>query len=243
MYLDLRTLFSTVCHVKRLENLPRLGPHRLQHVPRAARLSCELLQRRILLFQPRVLPFRAPPIFRSRVSNFYCLCGLAPPAFDFAYYCRASFRTQLRLSVHSCVSVFTAFSAPCSGGFRVFLQPHSPPICRLALVNLGANRPFVRPPFSTCLLHHDLAGSVSAFLLVQVFSLRCSGTCWLVRGFLRGPSSHRSVKLLPYLLHCCRKFFLIRRSSGLSDCRIEFVIIFTSHFNFWKNLLPVPFRR
>ncbi len=98
---------------------------------------------------------------------------------------------------------------------------------------------------SACLLHLDLAGSVSAFLPVQVFSLSRSGnsgTRWLVRGFLRGPSSRLSVKSLPYLLHCSRKFFLLVWSSGSSDCQIEFVNIFTSHFSFWKNLLPVPFR-
>ncbi len=205
MYLDSRALFSIARHIKHFENLPRPRPHRLRHVP----------------------PRHTTVAWVTSLSNFYCSsreCSPFEPRRFSVRRCQTFTACVVRhllvstsriiaahLSVRGCVSIFAAFSTPCPGKIRVFLRPHSPPICRFALVNLSANRPFVRPLFfSTCLLHLDLTGSVSAFLLVQVFSLRrsgSSGTRWLVRGFLRGPLSHRSVKLLPYLLHCCRKFF------------------------------------
>ncbi len=150
-----------------------------------------------------------------------------------------------RLSVRGRVSVFAAFSTPCSGGFHNFLQPHSSPICRLTLVNLGANRPFVRPPFFRLPTAPQfggfhvsiLAGSSRSITSFRRFRYLLAGS-----RISSHTSSHHSVMSLPHLLYGHRKLFLLRRSSGSSDCRIEFAIIFTSHFVFWKNLLPVPFR-
>ncbi len=68
-----------------------------------------------------------------------------------------------RPSVCSRISVLAAFSAPCSGRFRAFLRLRSPPICRFALLNLGANRRLSDRRFSACLQHLDLAVFMSAF--------------------------------------------------------------------------------
>ncbi len=206
--------------------------------PHDCRVSYPIAEFSFLLLTPRVLPSE-PRQFSVCGCRTFTACVVRHLLFS------NSRIIAVCHFIHDRVFVFAALSAPCSGGFRVFLRLHSLLICLLVLVNLGVNRPFVGPLFFICLLHLDLADSMSVFLLVQVFSFRRSGgsgTRWLVQGFLRRPSSHCSVKSLPYLLHCCRKFFFLRRSSGSSDCQIEFVNIFTSHFNFWKNLLPVPFR-
>ncbi len=105
--------------------------------------------------------------------------------------------------VHSRVSVFAAFSALCSGEFCIFLLPRSPPICRLTLVNWARIAHSSDGRFSAYLLHLDMAGSLSAFLLVQVFPL-CrssgSGTRWLVRGFL--PIRHHIVQSRRFHISC-----------------------------------------
>ncbi len=93
----IREIYSRSRHVKRFKNLPCPGRIVCDTSPRATRLSRELFYHENLLFEPRVLPFRAPPIFRLRVPNFYCLRGPAPPGFDVTYYCCTSFHTQPRL--------------------------------------------------------------------------------------------------------------------------------------------------
>ncbi len=60
-----------------------------------------------------MFPFRAPPNFRSQVPNFYCLCGPAPPGFDFAYYCHAYFHTQSRFSYRGIFSTPLLQRVPC----------------------------------------------------------------------------------------------------------------------------------
>ncbi len=241
MYLNLRTLFSIACHVKRLKILPRPRPYCLRHVPPShATVSW-------------VIPSPNFPFYCSRRGCFL----LSPANFPFA-------GAKLLLPALPSTSCFwTRVLLPCVIPYTTaspFLQHFPPPapagsvfFCDLIRRQFAASRSSIwvwiasssNRGFFACRLHLDLAGSVLAFFLVEVFSLRCSGgssTRWLVREFLCGLSSHSSVKSLPYLLHCCRKFFLLRRSSRLSDCRIELVNIFTSHFDFWKNLLPVPFR-
>ncbi len=216
--------------------------------PRATRPSPDLFYHQNLLFEPRVLPFWAPPIFRLRVPNFYCLCGLAPPGFNVAYYCHTAFRTQPRF--HFC-GIFRPLlrRVPCflATSFAANLPPHTrqfgrkSPICQATIF----------PP-AHCTL---------------IWRVLCQHSCWLK--FFRyvipvvpvliswfEDSFTYVVTSLLYLLHCCRKFSLLRRSSGSSDCRIEFVIIFTSHFIFLEkfasgfvptlirsNFVPVPIRR
>ncbi len=146
---------------------------------------------------PRVLPFE-PRQFSVRGCRTFTACAVRHLLF------LNSLIFTARLSIRGRVSVFAAFSAPCSGEFHIFLRPRSPSICRLVLVNLGMNRCLSDRHFFVCLLHLELAGSVSAFLLIES-SLRCSGgsgTRCLVRGFHRRPSSYRPVKSFPYLLHC-----------------------------------------
>ncbi len=143
------------------ENLPRPGPHRLRYVPLSyAPVACVTRSPNFPSFFACAAgaSFRTPPIFRSRVPNFYCLRGPTPLVLKLAYFCRASSHTWPRLPVCGRVSVLAAFSAPCSGRFRAFLQLRSPPICHLALVNLGANRRSAERRCSACLHHLDLAG-------------------------------------------------------------------------------------
>ncbi len=148
MYLDSRILFTIVRHVKRLENLPRLGPHRLRHIPepRDCRMNffsakfpfagAELLlpaqsgtsrfQLRIFL-PPRILPYAAAAPF---LQHFL---PLAPAG-----------------SVFSCSLVRRQFAASRSS---IWVQiAHSSDRC-----------------FSACLLHLDLAHSVSAFCWFKLF--------------------------------------------------------------------------
>ncbi len=130
--------------------------------PRDCRLSYPIAEFSFFLFllAPRVLPFE-PRQFSIRGCQTFTACAVRHLLFlnsrIFAGY----------LSIHGRIFVFAAFSAPCSSGFCVFLQPRSPPICRLVLVNLGANRRSSDRHFFACLLHLELAGSVSAFWLIE----------------------------------------------------------------------------
>ncbi len=114
------------------ENLPCPGLHRLRHVPlsHATRVSYPITEFSFFLLFAHATDafFQAPPIFHSRMPNFYCLRSLAPLLFELTYFCRAS-------SIRSRISIFAVFSTFC-----VFLRPRSPSICRLALINLGVNR-------------------------------------------------------------------------------------------------------
>ncbi len=127
--------------------------------PRATGLSLKLLYHRIFIVRAASAPLLSPADFPFAGAKL-----LLPARFGTSW-----FRLQVLLPhvfLYVAVSRLAAFSAPCSGGFCVFLWPHSPPICRLALVNLGVNRPFVRPLFfppACCTL---------------IWRVPCQHSCW-----------------------------------------------------------------
>ncbi len=204
MYLDSRALFLIARHVKRFENLPRPRLHRSRHVPRATQLLRKLLLSQIFIVRAAGAPLSSPTDFPFAGAEL-----LLPAQFGTSWFW---LRVLLpRIFPYAAVFLFCDIFHPLLQWVSCFLAAsfaaNLPPRAR----QFGCKSPVCQTAvFSTCLLHHDLVGSVSAFLLVQVISLHHSGgsgTRWLVRGFLRGPSSPRSIKSLPYLLHCCRKFF------------------------------------
>ncbi len=163
--------------------------------------------------------------------NFYCLRGLAPPGFDFAYFCRTPFHTRPRLRFHTfSTTPRQRVSSFLAALFAANLPPHAcqfghkSPVRQTTIFHLPAAPRFGEFRVSI------LAGSSLSVTSFRWFRYSLAGS-----RISSCTSSHRSVTSLPYPLHCCRKFFLLCQSSGSSDCRIEFVIIFTSLFVFLEK--------
>ncbi len=229
MYLDLRILFTIARHVKRLENLPLPGPHRSRHICHATIAWVTPLPNfPFLLFFARAAgaSFRAPPIFHSRVPNFYCLRGPAPLVFKLAYFCCTSFRTLLRLRFcgifHPLLWRFPYFLA---ASFAANLPPRA---CQS-----GHESSFVWPPF----FRLPAAPWVGRFR-VSILTDRVFVT--LFRQFRYSLAGSKISSQTVVILSCqvvsvspalfVGGSFLLRQSFGSSDCRIELVNFFTSHF-------------
>ncbi len=196
--------------------------------PRNCRMSYPIAEFSFFLFLLAlwVLPFE-PRRFSIRGCQTFTACAVQHLLFSNLRIFAA------HLSVHGRVSVFAAFSAPYSGGFRVFWRPRLPPICRLALVNLGANWHSSDRCFFTCLLHLKLAGFHVSILADRVFVTSLRQFRYSLAGSRISSqtiviSSCQVVSVSPALF--VGSSFLLRRSSGSSNCQIELVNLFTSHF-------------
>ncbi len=145
--------------------------------PRALRLSREFLHRRIFIVRAAGAPLSSPAKFPFAGAEL-----LLP-----ARSGTSCFQTCV---LSSCVILYATASS-----FSRHFPPPAPAgsvfFCDLICRQFAASRSSIWAQiarwldrrFSACLLHLDLACSVSAFLLVQVFSLHRSGgsgTCWLV---------------------------------------------------------------
>ncbi len=187
-----RNLLSIARHVKRFENLPRLGPHRLRHVPPShATVVWVILAPKFIVWAT------GAPLSRPADYPFAGTELLLP-----AWSSTSWFRRHIllpRVFQYAAASPFSQhFPPPAPAGFvfsgglihRQFATSRSS--MWVQITRSSDHR------FSACLLHLDLAGSVSAFLLLSSISVT---SFWRFRYPLAGSriSSRTVIKLFSHI--------------------------------------------